>query len=184
MNLTQIQEDVKNTLSENRYYHSKCVMDMCEELAIIYNIDIEIAKKVGIAHDIAKEMSADEKLRYAFENGIEVDDVEKVKTGLLHAKIGADIAIKKYGFTPEMGQAICDHTTGNRNMSILSKILYIADWTGEDRKLPEAKQIKKLAKTNIDEAMIYALEIVFKQHISERRTNSYKQYFSKKLFDK
>jgi len=167
--LKQIEEDVRNILSEKRYYHSKCVMDVCEELAHIYNVDVDTAKRVGMAHDIAKEMSKEEKLEYIEKNAIYADEIERENAGLLHAKIGADIAIKKYGFTKEMGKAIEAHTTGKPNMGMLSKILYIADWTGIDREITDREEINDLAKVNIDEAILYTLGIEIKTQIEENK---------------
>ena len=125
--MEEMQEYVRQNLSEKRYYHSICVMKKCEELSLHYKQDVEEAKKVGLIHDIAKELSDEEKLSYAQENNIEVDSVEEAHPGLLHGKIGADIAKKKFGFSEKMCQAIKYHTTGGKNMSILDKILYVAD---------------------------------------------------------
>lgn len=129
MAISEIEQIVKKVLSEKRYYHSLCVMEKCGELAEIYGIDRDIAKKVGLVHDIAKEMSDEEKLVYIKENGININNVEKTHVGLLHAKIGADIAKKKLKFTPEMCRAISLHTTGGENMNLLDKILFVADST-------------------------------------------------------
>ena len=144
MELKQIQEYIKNKLSEKRYYHSVCVMERAKELALKYGVDVEIAQKIGIAHDVAKEISEEEKLKYVQENNIEIDEIEKINTGLLHAKIGKDIAIKQFGFSESMGQAIANHTTGNKNMDIYSKILFIADRTSKDRKFEDLEYLNKL----------------------------------------
>ncbi len=168
MEIEEIKEYLKNILSEKRFYHSECVMEMCEELAKIYNVDIEIDKKVGIAHDVAKEMPTDEKFKYMEENNIEIIDIEKKYPTLLHAKIGADIAIKKFGFTKEMGQAIEAHTTAKPNMDMLSKILYIADWVGKDRKFEDTYYLRDLAKTDIDKAILYSLDSIIKDKIDSK----------------
>lgn len=157
MKLSDIQKEVKKTLSKKRYYHSKCVMNMCVKLAKIYNADIEEAKKVGISHDIAKEMSIQEQEEYIKNNNILIDEIEKRVPKLLHAKIGADIALKKFKFNSEMVDAIKYHTTAKPNMCILTKILYIADWIGLDRDFEDVKYIRKLAKKDIDEAIIYSI---------------------------
>ena len=120
MELKEIQEYVKKQLSEKRYNHSVGVMERSEELAKMYGADVEIAKKIGIAHDVAKEISEEDKLKYVKDNNIEIDEVERENTPLLHAKIGKDIAIKKFGFSESMGQAIANHTTGNKDMDIYS----------------------------------------------------------------
>ena len=127
MDIAKIQEYVKQNLSEKRYYHSICVMERCAELAKHYGEDIEEAKKVGLAHDIAKEIKEKEKLKYAKENGLEIDSIEWEKPGLLHGKIGADIAKKKFKFNKKMCQAIKYHTTGGSKMTMLDKILYVSD---------------------------------------------------------
>ena len=168
MEVEEIKEYLKNILSEKRYYHSECVMEMCEELATIYNVDIETARKIGIAHDVAKEMSTEEKFKYMEENNLEVEEIEKKYPTLLHAKIGADIAQKQFGFTKEMGQAIEAHTTAKPNMSMLSKILYIADWVGKDRKFEDTYYLRELAKQDIDKAILYSLDSIIKDKIDSK----------------
>ena len=75
MELKEIKEYVKNSMSEKRFYHSQCVMERAKELAQKYGYDKEIAAKVGIAHDIAKEIPDDEKLKYVKENNIRTDKI-------------------------------------------------------------------------------------------------------------
>ena len=125
--LNKIDNDLKKVLSEKRYNHSLGVMKKAEELAKIYKIDVDKAKLVGLAHDIGKELPKEEMLEYVKENNIEVDSVEEVNVGLLHAKIGADICKKKYGFSQDMQNAIKYHTVGNENMDLLAKIIFVAD---------------------------------------------------------
>ena len=142
--LNRINNDLKNTLSEKRYKHSLGVMKKAEELASIYGIDTNVAKLTGLAHDIGKEFSDEEMLKYAKENNIEVDNVEKVNVGLLHAKIGADICKKKYNFTLEMQNAIKYHTVGNENMDLLAKIIFVADKTEEGRNYKKDEKNEQL----------------------------------------
>ena len=168
MNLNEIQEYIKDKLSEKRYYHSKCVMERSIELAKKYGADVEIASKIGIAHDVAKEMTEEEKLKYVKENNIEIDETEKVNTGLLHAKIGKDIAIKQFGFSESMGQAIANHTTGNKNMDIYSKILFIADRTSKDRNFEDLEYLNSLADKGLDEAVLYILDKKIELQIKKR----------------
>lgn len=168
MELYEIEKIVKSKLSEKRYYHSKCVMEMCEKLAMIWKVDLEKAKKVGIAHDIAKEMPKEEKLKYIQKYNIEVDEVEKVNLGLLHAKIGAKIAKDEFGFDDEMSKAIEAHTTGKKGMSQLAKVLYLADWIGEDRDFYDTERLRKKAFKDIDAAIIYSLCRSVKEKINEK----------------
>ena len=157
MGIDEIQKYVKKNLSKKRYNHSVAVMERAKELAIKYDADIDICVKIGIAHDIAKEMTEKEKLEYVKQNNIEIDDIERKNTGLLHAKIGKDISIKKFGFDESMGQAIENHTTGNKDMDIYSKILFIADRTSKDREFEDLAYLKSLEDKSIDEAVLYIL---------------------------
>jgi len=158
MNLEEIIEIVKSRLTEKRFNHSKCVMERCVELAEKFSIDKDIAAKIGIAHDIAKEIASEEKIKYAEKNNIKIDEIERENPTLLHAKIGADIAVKELGFTDEMGQAIKAHTTGIENMSMLDKILFIADRTSRERGFPDIEYLNSLLEESIDKAVLYIID--------------------------
>ena len=162
--LQQINKDIKKELSEKRYQHSLGVMKKAEELAKRYKADVNKARLVGLAHDIAKEIPEEEKLIYAEQNGIEVDEIERINVGLLHAKIGADICKKQYGFTQDMQEAIQYHTTGNEKMDLLAKIIFVADKIEEGRDYKEEQKRKnllearKMALENIEEAVLYEID--------------------------
>lgn len=158
MNLEEIDKIVKERLSEKRYYHSKCVMERCEEIAKTLECDVETAKKIGLAHDIAKEIPNEEKVQYAEERGIYVDEIERENPTLLHAKIGEYVAINELGFTKEMGRAIKAHTTGLEDMDLLTKILFIADRTSKERGFADIDYINDLLKENIDKAVLYIFD--------------------------
>lgn len=170
MELEEIEKYAKEQLSEKRFYHSQCVMKRCEEIAIKLDYDVDIAKKVGIAHDIAKEIPQDEKLEYCKKNNIEIDEIEKENLGLLHAKIGADIAKKELNFNESMCNAIKAHTTGLPSMDMLAKILFIADRTSSDRNLLDIDYINKLLNKNIDEAILYILDQKIELQIQKHAT--------------
>jgi len=170
MELKKLEKIVKERLSEKRYYHSKCVMERCEELAKKLNIDVELAKKVGIAHDIAKELNSEEKLEYVKKNNIDIDKIEEENTGLLHAKIGADIAIKEFNFSEEMAEAIKAHTTGLPNMSLLSKILFIADRTSKERNFPDIELLNKLLEENLNKAVLYIIDKKIQLQIEKKQS--------------
>lgn len=159
MEYEEIENDVKSVLSEYRFTHSSGVAKKAVELAKIYGVQEETAKKVGIAHDIAKEMTDEEMIEYAKTNNIEIDEIETVKPSLLHGKIGADIAAKKYGFTEDMVNAIKWHTTGRKNMSMLEKIIYVADKTEENRRGTRfnLEKSRELSIQNIDETLIFLM---------------------------
>ena len=162
--INKINEDIKKELSEKRYNHSVGVMKKAEELAKIYGIDVNKAKLVGLAHDIGKELIREEKLKYIEKNNIEIDETEKINVGLLHAKIGADICKKRYNFDEEMQDAIKYHTTGNENMNLLAKIIFVADKIEENRKYENENRMKaleearKLSVDDINKALLYLID--------------------------
>ena len=149
MNYEQIEEYVKNILTEKRFIHSKGVAKRAKELAHIYGEDEEKATLIGIAHDIAKEMPKEEAIQYAKENGIEFDEIEKNEPGLWHSKIGADIVEKRFGFTKDMSQSILYHT-----MNTMDKIIYIADKTEENRTNPDLVVAREISNQNLDKGLL------------------------------
>lgn len=173
--LNKINNDLRNTLSERRYKHSLGVMEKAEELARIYNIDINKAKLVGLAHDIGKELSDEQMLEYVKENNIEIDNVERENVGLLHAKIGAYICKSKYNFSIDMQDAIKFHTVGNENMDLFAKIIYVADKIEEGRiykdeeKMKELQTVRELANYDIDEALLYEIDSSIKYTIQKQK---------------
>ena len=170
MNLDKITEIVKMRLSEKRFYHSQCVMERAKELAQKYNFNVEVAAKVGIAHDIAKEIPNDDKLIYVKDNNIQIDEIERENPTLLHAKIGADIAIKELGFTKEMAQAIRAHTTGIPNMTLIDKILFIADRTSSERGFSDIEYLNNLLNEDINKAVLYIIDKKIMLQIEKKAT--------------
>ena len=148
----ELYEDVKNMLSEKRFNHSERVVKRAVEYATIYNVDIEVIKLVAIAHDIAKELTEEENQEYIYKYNIKLDDIEKANKSLWHAKIGAYICKEKYGFTEDMVNSVRYHTTGRENMSILEKIIYLADATEEGREYCSANFVD-IIKEDIDKGM-------------------------------
>lgn len=157
LDIEKIKEEIKNKLSEKRYNHSIGTMKRAEKMAKIYNIDVEKAKLAGLTHDIAKELSQEEKLKYVKKNNIKIDEVERLCPDLLHGKIAAHMCKIKYGFDEEMQEAIAFHTTAKVNMSVLGKIIFLADITEENRNFEDVDILRELSEKNLDEAMLYAL---------------------------
>lgn len=157
LDIEKIKEEIKNNLSERRYNHSIGTMKRAEKMAKIYNVDVEKAKLAGLTHDMAKELSQEEKLKYVKENNIKIDEVERLCPDLLHGKIAAHMCKVKYGFDEDMQEAIAFHTTGKVNMSILGKIIFLADITEENRNYEDTGKLRELSEKNLDEAMLYAL---------------------------
>lgn len=164
----EVYEIVKETLSEERFIHSKCVMDRCIEYAQIYGENVEKAKLIGIAHDIAKEIPREKRIEEAEKDGVVLDELSKRSKALIHAKHGAVICRDKFGFSEDMCDAISYHTTAKTNMSKLAKILYLADFSEESRNFPEAIKAYELGKKDLNEAYLYALTGKIKYMLDDR----------------
>lgn len=169
--IEQIKKDLKEILSERRYIHSLGVMEMAGKLAKIHNEDIETAKIAGLLHDIAKEMPKEEMLKYVKENNIETNKIERINTAILHGKIGADIARKRYGVSKQIQDAIKYHTTTSPEMDTLAKIVYVADKTEMNRKSEDydIEYERKLAKEDLDAVIIYIIDANIKSLIDKNK---------------
>jgi predicted HD superfamily hydrolase involved in NAD metabolism len=169
--IEQIKKDLKEILSERRYIHSLGVMEMAGKLAKIHNEDIETTKIAGLLHDIAKEMPKEEMLKYVKENNIETDKIERINTAILHGKIGADIARKRYGVSKQIQDAIKYHTTTSPEMDTLAKIVYVADKTEMNRKSEDydIEYERKLAKKDLDAVIIYIIDANIKSLIDKNK---------------
>lgn len=169
--IEQIKKDLKEILSERRYIHSLGVMEMAGKLAKIHNEDIETAKIAGLLHDIAKEMPKEEMLKYVKENNIETNKIERINTAILHGKIGADIAKKRYGVSKQIQDAIKYHTTTSPEMDTLAKIVYVADKTEMNRKSEDydIEYERKLAKEDLDAVIIYIIDANIKSLIDKNK---------------
>ncbi len=162
-----IQKELEKSLSEKRYKHSLGVAKMAEILAKAHGENEQIASLTGLAHDIAKELSLEESKKYVEENKIEIDQIEKQNPALLHAKIGADMVKKQYGFSSQMQNAIKYHTTANPKMDKLAQIIYVADKIEENRTFEGVESLRTLAMQNLEEAVLAILSYDIKKNIDK-----------------
>ncbi len=157
----ELYEDVKSRLSEKRFRHTEGVIKRAVEYAEIYNANLEDTKLAALAHDIAKEIPQEEVIELIKKYGMELDEIEKVNFNLVHSKLGAEIVKEKYGFNEDIINAIKYHTTGRENMSILEKIIFLADATEENRTYKELNNLVDMIKKDIDEGMLFTLKWTF-----------------------
>lgn len=155
-----IKKILKNQLDEPRMEHTMGVMYTAASLAMRYNADIEKALIAGILHDCAKCVPGNEKLVLCHEYGLDITDVEQKNPSLLHAKLGAAFAKDLYHIDDEeILEAITCHTTGRPGMTLLDKIIYIADYMEPGRReLPNMKDVRRLAFEDIDECLYKILK--------------------------
>lgn len=147
-------------LDTERYEHTLGVMYTAASMAMRYDEDVEKALLAGLLHDCAKCISGENKIKLCNKYHLSVSEVEKKNPSLLHAKLGAFLAAKKYHIKDkDVINAIASHTTGCPNMTLLDKIIYIADYIEPGRKeLPNMAEVRKLAFTDINECLYRILE--------------------------
>ena len=154
MNFENILEYLKKNLSEYRYNHTLGVAETAKKLAGIYNCDSEKAYLAGLLHDCAKEISLDEMKKIVDRNKAQCDEMTLSSSALLHSIAGAYLAKEKYNIDDEIFDAILYHTTGKEDMSLLTKIIYIADYIEPMRAFLGVEEVRNLAFSDIDEAII------------------------------
>ena len=134
---------------------------MAANLAMMHDdVSLQRAKLAGLLHDCAKCIPNDKKLKLCRQNDIPVSAVEEKSPFLLHAVLGAYIAREKYDVKDqEILDAIACHTTGKPAMSLLDKILYVADYIEPRRdKAPNLPKLRRLAFEDLDEALYQILD--------------------------
>ena len=133
---------------------------------------MEKARMAGLLHDCAKYLSADDKIAYSKRFGMPMSKYEKKNPELLHAKLGACFAHTKYGVTdPEILSAITWHTTGKPDMSLLDKIVYVADYLEPNRnQAPNLHEVRELAFWDLDECLCQILEDSIKYLSNKKST--------------
>lgn len=153
-----LRKNLKSKLAPMRYEHSLSVSFTCMNLAMRYGYDLDKAELAGLMHDCGKRYSDDVILGKCLKHGIEVTEAELNALPVLHAKYGAWLAEKKYQITDrEILDAIACHTTGKRDMTVLDKILYIADYIEPRRyKADNLPMIRRMAYEDLDGTM-YAI---------------------------
>lgn len=164
----KLYNQARKTLSEKRFKHSEAVVKRAIEYAQIYNVDINTIKLVAIVHDIAKELTSEEVNKYIQKYNIVLDNIEKLNESLIHAKIGAYICKNEYNFTEDMVNAVKYHTTGRANMSILEKIIYLADATEENRTYCSSNYVD-IVKKDIDQGMIEISKMVINRLLEQNK---------------
>ncbi len=157
---------LKERLTERRYIHSLNVADSARELAAIYGADPEKAYTVGLVHDCCKDTPAGLQLSYILEHNIPISDMETNTPKLYHAICGSGYCRYEFGIDDEdMLNAVRYHTTGRHNMSLLEKIIFIADFISAERDYDGVDVMREKAKRSLDEAIVEGLSFTIKDLI-------------------
>lgn len=161
-------EILKKRLNEKRYYHSLCVADEAERLALKYGADSKKAYLAGLLHDITKNTTEEEQLQMFKEFGIIPDSITRQSFKLWHAVSGAAYIENILKITDEeIISAVRYHTTARENMTLLEKILYLADFSSADRCYDDVEIMRIKVDESISAAMEYALSYTISELVEK-----------------
>jgi nicotinate-nucleotide adenylyltransferase len=128
-------------------------------LADRWGADPDETREAAILHDITKHLELEDQLQLCRKYGIMTDNVEMAEVKLLHAKTGAAVARDLYGASRAVHDAILWHTTGRADMTLLEKIIYVADYIEPTRDFAGLDILRGLAYSDLDEAVITGLRM-------------------------
>ena len=150
-----------------RIAHVKGTEEEAVRLARRWGADEEHARRAAILHDCTKYLELDEQLQLCAKYGIVLDELEQQAVKLLHSKTGACVARHVYGVSDDIYEAIFWHTTGKADMTLLEKLLYIADYMEPTRDFPGVERLRALAYEDLDAAVLLGCEMSI-QEMAER----------------
>ena len=143
---------------EKRRAHADGTAETAFALAERWGADPEAARRAGILHDITKALTEQEQLHLCYEYGLSPTEFQYENPKLLHAVTGAAVAERIFGESEDVVSAIRWHTTGRAEMSLLEKILYIADYMEPNRDFPGVELLRELVWQDLDAAIFRGLE--------------------------
>ncbi len=158
--LKKIRKSMEKSLDSKRYEHTLGVEYTAAALAMRYGASIKDAQLAGLLHDCAKCLSDDKRLSICEKHNISISEYERRNPSLLHAKVGSFLAMEEYEVTDsDIIHAILNHTTGRPGMSLLEKIIFVADYIEPGRdKAANLDEIRQMAFVSLDAALLRILQ--------------------------
>jgi len=165
--MPELEKVVISLLKPSRVNHVLGCRDTAVELAKRWGANETDASRAGILHDITKALDGPLQLTLCAEYGTILSDFGKKYPKTLHALTGALVAERIFGENEAVVNAIRHHTTGKANMSLLEKIIYVADYMEPNRDFPGVDMLRYLAFTNLDAALKLGLEMTL-EHLKRQ----------------
>lgn len=164
--LYRLREDVRAILSEKRFKHTLGCEEEAAKLAGLWGCNPYDAREAAILHDISKELSYEEQIKLCEKYISGKQYYKELHPNLLHAITGSCIAKDVYNSSEQVKNAIRWHTTGHKNMTLLEKIIFLADCIEPSRKHEGIEESRRLAYENMDMAVLSCLEGICKVLVS------------------
>ena len=141
-------------LDPRRIPHVLGTEEMAAALALRWGADEESARRAALLHDCTKKFDKELQMALCRQYGIEPDAAERREGKLLHAITGAAVAYADFGVSGEVRDAIRWHTTGKADMTLLEKIIYLADYIEPTRDFCDLTELRRLAFEDLDGALL------------------------------
>lgn len=152
---------VKKKLKPSRYQHSINVMNRAVELAERFGADPVKARLAGLLHDVMKNVPSKEMLQFIEDSDIILLYADLCAPQLWHAIAGAAYMKRELKIDDEdVLNSVRYHTTGRAGMSLLEKIIYLADLTSAERDYPDVKKTRKIVDESLDKGMLYSMKFL------------------------
>ncbi len=155
----ELREVALSLHKSKRVNHVIGCSETAEALAEHYGASAEEARRAGILHDITKALNPTEQLQLCEKYAMMLGSFEREHPKLLHAKTGAAVACRIFGESETVCSAIEWHTTGRDHMSLMEKILYLADYMEPNRDMDGIDELRQLTWTDLDAALMRGLEM-------------------------
>ena len=165
--MDQLEQVVISLLKPSRVKHVLGCRDTAVELAKRWGADVTDAARAGILHDVTKAIDGPLQLTLCAAYGKLLDDFSKRYPKTLHALTGSMVAKRIFGENEAVVSAIEFHTTGRADMTLLEKIIYVADYMEPNRDFPGVERLRELAFTDLDAALKLGLEMTL-EHLGEQ----------------
>ncbi len=157
--MERLQQTVVGLLKPERVAHVLGCRDTAVALARHWGADETDAARAALLHDVTKALSSLGQLTLCWEYDILLDGFSQKNPKTLHALTGSLVAERIFGESSQVVEAIRHHTTGKADMSLLEKIIYVADYMEPNRDFPGVEKLRELAFTDMDEALKLGLEM-------------------------
>ncbi|MBO0424050.1 HD domain-containing protein [Enterococcus plantarum] len=151
----ELMQEVQMHMSERRFQHVLGVEETAIALAAKYGASEEKASIAALTHDYAKERPDEEFEMIILRDGYD-QDLLNYGNAIWHGLVGASMVQRELGIEDEeILEAIRLHTTGAAKMSLLDKIIYVADYIEPGRNFPGVNEARELALVDLDETVAY-----------------------------
>lgn len=165
-----IEKLAKETLSEKRYIHTLAVAKLAKELALKYGEDVERVEMAALLHDMTKEIPMKEQRKSLKVSNPSVD-YDQLADNCIHSITGYYYAKDELKIEDEeIINAILYHTTGRAGMTLLEKIIFVADKTSYDRDYPEVIRLRGISFVNLDDCMVEILVFLMQSLLKKKKT--------------